>query len=392
MSIEKVAVLGAGNGGCATAADLAIRGFETRLYSRSEKTLEPLLRHGGIELVEHGQETFGRPHLITPSLDEAVAGADLVTIAVPAVAHGFMARALAPLLTENQIVHLNPGQTGGSLHFVHELRQAGVPHPGAVLRDRDPHLHLPHGRPRAGGGLPAHRQPRVRGIPGGLGTGYPAPISPPYSPTSCPRRTVLETGLSNINAIMHPAGMVGNAGWIEQHGGELLFYRQALSPSVARLIEGVDRERLAIVRALGLRPRTFVEIFHAAGLTSDAALESGSVFQATQESEPNKTIAAPRTHDHRYVHEDVGYGLVPMAELAALLGIDTPVIDALVTLASEMNRTDYRRDRPHPEPPWGLEGADAATLRASYPKRLPVEAGFGAFTPGLRVKPGLSEA
>ena len=96
------------------------------LFPFSEETLEPLLRRGGIELVEHGQETFGRPHLITPSLDEAVAGADLVTIAVPAVAHGFMARALAPLLTGHQIVHLNPGQTGGSLHFVHELRQSGL--------------------------------------------------------------------------------------------------------------------------------------------------------------------------------------------------------------------------------------------------------------------------
>ena len=361
MSIEKVAVLGAGNGGCATAADLSIRGFETRLYSRSEKTLAPLLRRGGIELVEHGQETFGRPHLITPSLDEAVAGADLVTIAVPAVAHGFMARALAPLLTGHQIVHLNPGQTGGSLHFVHELRQAGCRSPvrccetvtlTSICRMAGPARVEVYRRTANLGcaAFPAESAPDI------------LPEIATVFPNIVPAENVLETGLSNINAIMHPAGMVGNAGWIEQHGGELLFYRQALSPAVARIIEGVDRERLAIVRALGLRPRTFVEIFHAAGLTSDAALESGSVFQATQESEPNKTIAAPRTHDHRYVHEDVGYGLVPMAALAALLDISTPVIQALITLASEMNRTDYRRDG-LTLAGMGLEGADAATLQ-----------------------------
>ena len=271
MSIEKVAVLGAGNGGCATAADLAIRGFETRLYSRSKKTLEPLLRRGGIELVEHGQETFGRPHLITPSLDEAVAGADLVTIAVPAVAHGFMARALAPLLTEHQIVHLNPGQTGGSLHFVHELRRAGCRIPvqccetvtlTSICRMAGPARVEVYRRTANLGcaAFPADSGPDI------------LPDIAAVFPNIVPAENVLETGLSNINAIMHPAGMVGNAGWIEQHGGELLFYRQALSPSVARLIEGVDRERLAIVCALGLRPRTFVEIFHAAGLTSDAAL------------------------------------------------------------------------------------------------------------------------
>lgn len=343
MGIRKAAILGAGNGGCATAADLAIRGFETRLWSRSEKTLEPLLRRGGIALVEHGQETFGRPCLITSALAEAVAGADLVTIAVPAVAHASLARSLAPLLTARQIVHLNPGQTGGSLHFVHELRRAGCRTPvrccetvtlTCICRMAGPARVEVYRRTANLGcaAFPAESGPDI------------LPEIAAVFPNVVPAENVLETGLSNINAIMHPAGMVGNAGWIEQHGGDLLFYRQALSPAVARIIEGVDRERLALMRALELRPRTFVEIFHAAGLTSDAALESGSVFQATQESEPNRTIAAPRTHDHRYVHEDVGYGLVPMAALAGLLGIDAPVIQALITLASEMNRVDYRRD------------------------------------------------
>ncbi len=369
MSIEKVVVLGAGNGGCATAADLAIRGFETRLYSRSEKTLEPLLRRGGIELVERGQETFGRPYLITTVLEDAVAGADLVTIAAPAVAHAFMARSLAPLLTADQIVHLNPGQTGGSLHFVHELRRAGC---RVTVRCCETVTLTCICRMAGPERVEVYRRTANLGC-----AAFPAEAGPDILPEIAtvfpnivPAENVMETGLSNINAIMHPAGMVGNAGWIEQHGGELLFYRQALSPSVARMIEGVDRERLAIVRALGLRPRTFVEIFHAAGLTSGAALESGSVYQAAQESEPNKTIVAPTTHDHRYVHEDVGYGLVPMAELAVLLGIGTPVIDALITLAAEMNGVDYRLDG-LTLARMGLEGADPARLqsilRAGFP-------------------------
>ncbi len=362
MSIQNVAVLGAGNGGCATAADLAIRGFETRLYSRSENTLEPLRQRGGIELVEHGQETFGQPDRITSTLEDAVAGADLVTIAAPAVAHEFMARALAPLLTEDQIVHLNPGQTGGALHFAHELRRAGCRIPvrccetvtlTCICRMAGPARVEIYRRTANLGcaAFPAQSAPDI------------LPAVAVVFPNVVPAENVLETGLSNINAIMHPAGMVANAAWIEQHNGELLFYRQALSPSVARMIEGVDRERLDIVRALGLRPRTFVEIFHAAGLTSDAALSTGDVFQATQESEPNKTIVAPTTHDHRYVHEDVGYGLVPMAALASLLDIDTPVIDALITLASEMNCTDYRRTG-LTLARMGLEGASPADVQA----------------------------
>ena len=360
MTIERVAVLGAGNGGCATVADLANRGFETRLYSRSEKTLAPLRARGGVELVEAGRESFGQPDRITTVLEEAVTGADLVTIAAPAVAHAFMARALAPLLTEEQIVHLNPGQTGGSLHFVHELRRAGC---GVPVRCCETVTLTCICRMAGAARVEVYRRTANLGC-----AAFPAAHGPEILPDMAavfpnvvPARNVLETGLSNINAIMHPAGMVGNAGWIEQHGGAMLFYREALSPSVARMIEGVDRERLAIVRALGLQPRTFVEIFHAAGLTSDAAIASGDVYQATQESEPNKTIVAPTTHDHRYVHEDVGYGLVPMAEIASLLGVETPVIDALITLASEMNRTDYRRDG-LTLAGMGLEGADRAAL------------------------------
>ena len=52
----------------------------------------------------------------------------------------------------------------------------------------------------------------------------------------------------------------------------------------------------------------------------------------------------PTTLDHRYIKEDVGYGLVPMAEIGRLIGAETPVIDALITLASVISRTDYRKD------------------------------------------------
>ncbi len=71
---------------------------------------------------------------------------------------------------------------------------------------------------------------------------------------------------------------------------------------------------------------------------------SGSIYRAINDSEPNRTIKSPKTLDHRYIKEDVGYGLVPMAEIGRLLGINTPVIDALITLASVVSRTDYRKE------------------------------------------------
>jgi opine dehydrogenase len=173
---------------------------------------------------------------------------------------------------------------------------------------------------------------------------------------------VLETGFSNINAVMHPAGMLGNAGWIEKTGGDFLYYREGITPSIGAWIDALDRERVDIVRALGLTPLRFVDIFHGAGLTTKEARDSGSAYRAIHESEPNLTIKSPPSLDHRYIKEDVGYGLVPMAEIARLLGIKTPVMDALITLASAALGSDFRLEGLTLEK-MGLAGAAPAELQ-----------------------------
>jgi opine dehydrogenase len=341
MSIRKIAVLGAGNGGVAAAADLALRGYEVRLFSRSAATLAPIVERGGIEIVEEGRLSFARPALATAHLEEAVSGADLVMVAAPAVAHDYFAATLARLVTGRELLFLNPGHTGGALHFAWALRRAGLAEPPPIAES----VTLTYiCRLKGGARVEVYRRTtnlKAAAFPGKLTSGVVARLRPLYA-ALVPARHTLETGLSNINAIMHPAGMVANAGWIEARGGDFLFYREGIGPAVASVIEAVDRERLEIVRALGLEPATFVEIFHAAGLTSDAARASGSVHAALQESAPNRTIQAPPRLAHRYLDEDVGYGLVPMAELARLFRIETPVIDALITLAGAMNRVDYR--------------------------------------------------
>jgi opine dehydrogenase len=155
---------------------------------------------------------------------------------------------------------------------------------------------------------------------------------------------VLETGFSNINAIMHPAGMLGNAGWIEKTGGDFLWYYEGVTPAIGKWIDAVDGERLEIVRALRLEPLRFVDIFYQAGLTTATGRASGSAYQAIHESEPNRTIKSPPSLDHRYVREDIGYGLVPMAAIGKLVGVKTPVMDALITLASTALAVDFRVD------------------------------------------------
>jgi opine dehydrogenase len=136
--------------------------------------------------------------------------------------------------------------------------------------------------------------------------------------------------------------MLGNAGWIEKTAGDFLWYHEGITPAIGKWIDAVDGERLAIVRALGLAPLRFVDIFYQAGLTTLTGRDSGSAYQAIHESEPNRTIKSPASLDHRYIREDIGYGLVPMAEIGRLLGIKTPVMDGLIQLASTALGVDFR--------------------------------------------------
>ena len=342
MSIKTVAVLGAGHGGCAAAADLGRRGYGVRLHARTAERLKPLRERGGIEArgVQQGLVPIG---LMTTDLGAAVRGADLIMLVVPSIAHESYACALAPLIGDGQPIFLNPGHTGGGLHFLHELRRAG--YRGRVTSCETVTLtYITRMEGPATVNIYSYTtRLRFAALPGRHADAMFALIKPLY-PDIVQATSVLETGLGNINAVFHPPGMIMNAGWIERRHGDFLFYREGITAAVGRVVAAVDAERLAIARALGVPATPFIDLFHQAGLTTEAARDSRSIARACEDSEPNRTIKAPPSLDHRYIHEDVGYGLVPMAELGRLVGIATPTIDALIRLAGLALGIDYRAD------------------------------------------------
>jgi opine dehydrogenase len=336
----RVAVLGAGNGGCAAAADLTRRGFSVALHSRSRARLQPLLERGGLESAGAIGEGFVRIDTVTDDLATAVRDAEILVITVPSTGHEYYARALAPLLRPEQDILINPGHTGGGLHVVQALRAAGYRGPVRVGETAT----LTYSTRLVG---PARvmvyhvaTDLLFAAFPGKHRDALLARFRPLY-PALTPAANVLQTALLNINAIEHPPQILLNAGWIEHTRGDFLFYYEGTTPSVARVIERVDAERLGIVRALGLPEVTFLEYFSRSGYTTEEGWRSGSVYVAMQQSEPNKAMRAPQSLDHRYVHEDVGYGLVPFVAFAELVGVPVPLMRSLVEVANALMGLDY---------------------------------------------------
>ena len=338
--IKTIAILGAGHGGCAAAADLTLRGFAVKLHARNAERLAPLRAAGGIEVAGVHRGFVPLPCLTT-RIEEAIEGADLVMLVVPSVAHETYAQALAPFLSPQMPVFLNPGHTGGGLHFAHELRRAGYEKPLAACETVTLTYICRMAGPATVNIFSYTKQLAFAAFPGKNAQTLYALLKPVFAEIT-PASSVLETALSNINAIFHPPGMIMNTGWIEHSGGDFLFYREGITEGVGRVTEAVDAERMAVAHALGIPPRSFLDVFHRAGLTTQAARDSGSIARACRESKPNKAIKSPPSLMHRYIHEDVGYGLVPIAALGAFAGVKTPTIDALIQLASTATGIDFK--------------------------------------------------
>lgn len=123
---DVVAVIGAGNVGCALAGDLALRDIEVRLFNRSPERLRAIREAGGISLT--GEIAgFARLALLTDSLATAVDGADIVALTVPTMSLPTYAAALAETTTPEQVIWLNPGHSGGALFLAAEVQRSAAP-------------------------------------------------------------------------------------------------------------------------------------------------------------------------------------------------------------------------------------------------------------------------
>jgi opine dehydrogenase len=107
--IRKVAVLGAGNGGHAFCAHLAMDGFEVRLYEAPQfkHNLEPILAKGGIEAFGD-RSGFAEINTVSTNMEQVVRGADVVIIPVPAFAQDHMVNECLPYVEEGRIILFSP--------------------------------------------------------------------------------------------------------------------------------------------------------------------------------------------------------------------------------------------------------------------------------------------
>lgn len=331
-----VTILGGGNTAFSVAANLALAGTRVTLCEIPSfgHMVEPILSSRQIALDGVGRRGQAPLHKVTTSFAEGLAENELVLLIVPAYAHKPFAEGCAAHLGPGQVVVLMPG-TLGSLEFARILREkAGTK--GTVLAETDTAPYVC----RKVAPAAAH----IWGVVTGLGLGvFPArqgervrKLLEPLFPGTLLYPHVVACGLAAMNPVVHPAGVLLNAGRIEYARGDFYFYEEGVTPAVCRLIEAVDRERLAIARVLDLELKPVAEAFHAAGFGPQ-----GDLWAAINGSRMLTQLRAPGALQTRWLTEDVPYGLAAWALLGEQLGVPTPTLRALVDLISGTLGIDF---------------------------------------------------
>lgn len=344
-----VAVLGAGAGGAAAAVDLDLRGFGVRLWNRNPTTLEPLV--DGIEFDGLLGSGTTRVQVVTPRLEEALVGADVALLCLPALAHADVIRLLSDVDDPPPLV-LNPGHLGGALEARAGFLRSGRPLPPIaefstltyVARKPAPnHVSVTGVADRV----------RVAGLPGG----DPAvDLAREMYPRSVVERDVLATGLSDVNMVLHPPGAILGAAWVEATGGSFTFYVEGMTPGVATVMRALDEERREVAASFDHRLPSLVEEMLAIG-TVEAGADSLDLQAAIGGGEANSRIKAPDSLQHRYYREDLAFGLMPLVELATTVGVDVPVARALLTIGETLVGP-YLQENGRTMERLGLEGLD----------------------------------
>ena len=353
-----VTVVGSGNGGLATAFDFALHGHPVRLLDLPHfpDQVAAVAASGGIHATG---EIEGFAEIAYSGHDPATAleGAELIVLVGPAYSTQPLAEAVAPHLVSGQAVLICPASCAGSITF---KRAAGLALddetitvgetstlPYAVRIVAPGSINVFH---KLGGGV------YVAGLPRSGTDRLLSMIQDVYPGTEA-ADSVFQTTLQNGNPVIHPAVTLLNAGLIERTAGAFLFYEEGITEAVGRAIEAADRERLAIAGALGVRVLSEPDLGVLQGYMREANYSTG------YSTAPGFLgIGAQTQLEHRYLTEDVGYSLVFLTDLADRLEVDTPMMDALITMASVVLARDFRAEAKRTLSTLGLDGMSASKL------------------------------
>lgn len=335
---KAITIIGAGNNGLTMAAHLASQGFKVKIWNRSFETIKTIIQTKTIKCKGCLTGAF-QIELATTNMKEALREATFVFITQPAHTHKKLAQSMSPYLNDRMTIVLNPGRTFGIFEFRETLIQNKVSslplmaetqtiiYTCRKIKDDEVMLLEMKNNVLLSTFENKKNQDFINLLPNCIGERLK------------PATSMVETSLGNVGMILHCAPVLLNTGWIENKETQFLYYYSGITPSIAALLEKLDKERTEVAEKLGTKTDSIIEWF-----ASCYDVHQSNLFDCIQQVKSYKTIDAPGSLDHRYIFEDINTGLVPLEAIGKHLGIEMKITSLIIDLATELLNYKFRNE------------------------------------------------
>lgn len=321
------AVIGGGNGGQSAAGHLGILGFRVRIYDIVPETIQAIHDQGGIN-VEGAVEGFGPVEKATLDIREAIEGADIIMVIAPALYHRTIAGDLATHIRPGQKILVHPGATFGAVEFRQVFLEKEVPLEDITIAEAQSLVYACRAASPGNASIKGIKKSlAIAAIPARKTDELVQMLQEAF-PQMHAARNVLETSLTNLNVVMHPAPSLLNVSIIESvHPWR--YYVDGITPSIGKYVEKLDLERIRLGEAFGLELQPVLDMYKELyGVRYDTLSETVKHVDAYQEIKGQKVLAT------RYVLEDIPMGMVPMVSLADQIGIEVEMMKTTCSLGN----------------------------------------------------------
>lgn len=337
----KIVILGAGNAGCAVAADLTLKGHQVTLIKTShamhDDNFDFLVQNNGkMTLDEFGVIKTAQIHKVTRDFSP-IQDAKVIIIYIQTNFHEELIKKISPFLKDNQILLINPGYLSTAYVLKHCDKKVVVAEAESSFID---------GRIMK----PGYFKVGFRNVRNPIGI-YPKakkevtiPILDQLNERLVYVESVVVAALHNPNLIVHTVGSIMSIPRIEKSQGEFCLYHEAYTRNnicTWNILESLDAEKSSIFEALGLTKMSYVDACKYRNSLDDS-IDAKEVFLNYAAMETR--AKGPTKVDSRYISEDVPQGLVMLESLGKSLKIHTPITSALIEIASAALRRDLRKE------------------------------------------------
>lgn len=334
--MNKIAIIGCGNGGQALAGHLSLLGLVVNLYAHSSHLggYKEVKIRGGVECFG-AVNGFGKISLVSNDLSLILKNTSVVFICLPVIAHEAIFINMLPFLNENHIIINLSGQFSGI--FQKEILNRSAWDKNIIIADVTSFPYACRSDSPSNSNIVSIKKKMGIASFNKSFTCEILDIIKPFFPSELNiMSSFIEVGLCDPCGITHPANVVFNAGRISNQE-DFYFYKEGTGKETALFLEILDNERILIGKKLGIHLPTFYEV-----MNTYYDLSFTNIYDFYKNSPiHNKKTFCPNSTSHRYVSEDVPYSLVPWFSIGESLGYYAKSMKNIIDITSTMNNVNY---------------------------------------------------